>query len=174
MTRGIKSEPDPILEAMRDAAADERKAVEFFEARRWGEAPACPRCGSVGVYAMKDATTGERNKDFRWRCRTKGGCGRMFTVRTNTVLEESRLPLRMWVHAFWSACSSKKGVSALRIKRECGMNYKTALYLMHRVREAMSNGDAPRPKMTGAVEVDDAGSNAAPRTLPTPPRDAPS
>src|SRR5262245_51834239 len=103
---------DVLLSALREAAVDEAKAVAFLEARRWGNAPACPRCGSVAVYQMKDARTGQRNKDFRWRCRD---CERMYSVRTGTVFEESRLPLKHWCHAYWRSCASKKGVSALQI-----------------------------------------------------------
>lgn len=102
------------------------------------------------VYQVRDRKTGERNKDYRWRCR---GCSKFFSVRTGLVLEETRLPLRVWAHAFWRACSSKKGVSALQISRECQISYKSALFLMHRIRESMREVD-PTP-LTGVVEVDE-------------------
>ena len=54
-------------------------------------------------------------------------------------MEESRLPLTKWVHAFWRVCASKKGVSALQIKRELDVAYPTALFLLNRVRLAMSD-----------------------------------
>ena len=57
------------------------------------------------VYRMLGAD-GERNKDYRWRCR---GCKRMFTVRTGTVFEESRLPLRVWVYAFLACMRQQEG-----------------------------------------------------------------
>jgi len=159
MKRGHKAPTDPILEALRTASADEASAVAFMEARRWGDCPACPRCGSVAVYTMKDAKTGARNKDFRWRCRD---CKRMYSVRTGTVFEESRLPLRVWAFAFWSACSSKKGVSALQISRECEISYKSALFVMHRIRRAMTT-DGPRDKFTGTVEADETYIGGKPR-----------
>lgn len=105
MKKNPKSE---ILEALRIATNSEADAVKFIEQQRWGGEPACPRCGDLDVYQMKDAKTGERNKDYRLRCR---GCKSMFSVRTGTTFEESRLPLRVWVYAFWKACSSKKGIS---------------------------------------------------------------
>jgi transposase-like protein len=144
-----KSPTSPILAAIREASREESKAVDFFEAQRWEGHPWCPICGSTDVYAMKDRRTGERNKDYRWRCRD---CGKMYSVRTGTVLEETRLPLRVWVHAFWRACASKKGVSALQISRECEISYKSALFLMHRIREAMKDDGEP---LTGVVEVDE-------------------
>ena len=66
---------------------------------------------------MRDRQGG-RSKRFLWKCR---GCKRQFTVRTGTIFEDSRIPLRIWCHAYWRACSSKKGVSALQIKRETGL-----------------------------------------------------
>lgn len=145
----MKREASPTLKGLRVAANDDRAAVELLEARRWGAAPACPRCGDLSVYQMRDAQSGERNRDYRWRCR---GCRRMFTVRTGTVMEESRLPLRVWCYAFWRACSSKKGVSALQISRKCEISYKTALYLMHRIRAGVA--ELAAPKLSG-IEADE-------------------
>lgn len=133
--------------------------MAFLEECRWGASPACPRCGSLDVYTMRDETTGARNKDSRWRCRD---CKRMYTVRTGTVFEETRLPLRHWCFALWSASASKKGVSALQISRECEISYKSALFLMHRIRAGMAHV-ADRPKLTGTVEVDETYVGGKPR-----------
>jgi transposase-like protein len=133
------------------ACCDELAAVEFLEAQRWSDTPACVRCGSVNVYQMKDAKTGERNKRFLWRCKD---CKEQYTVRIGTVYEESRIPLRHWCYAFWRACTSKKGVSALEIKRQCQISYKSALFLMNRIRFAMAP-DVNAPKLTGVVECDE-------------------
>ncbi len=147
----------PILKALRRAASSEPAAYELLESQRWGDQPCCPRCNSVDVYAMK-SRNGQRHKHFRWRCRD---CARMFSVRTGTVLEESRLPLHIWIHAFWRACASKKGVSALQISRECGVTHKSALYLMHRIRLAMEEDDGPL--LGGTVEVDETYIGGKPR-----------
>lgn len=142
------------------ACSDETAAVEFLEKQRWDETPACPLCGSVDVYKMADAKTGQRNKRFLWRCRD---CKRQFTVRIGTVYEESRIPLRHWCFAFWSACSSKKGVSAMQIQRETGLSYKSSLFLMHRIQHAMADDYTQPPKMTGTVEVDETYVGGKPR-----------
>jgi len=132
------------------ACVDETRAVEFFERKRWGDTPCCVHCGSVKVYQMKDAKTGERNKRFLWRCHD---CKQQYTCRVGTVLEDSRIPVRYWCYAFWAACSSKKGVSALQIKRQTGLSYKSALFLLHRVRLAMTdNSGGP---LTGVIEADE-------------------
>lgn len=134
------------------ACCDELAAVEFLEKRLWKGTPVCAHCHSADVYAMKDAKTGERNKRFLWRC---NDCKQQFTVRLGTVFEESRIPLRHWCYAFWRASTSKKGVSALEIKRHCQISYKSALFLMHRIRFAMEQNPTDGGKMTGTVEVDE-------------------
>jgi hypothetical protein len=84
----------PIRDLPR-ACADERAAVEFMERQRWGDTPCCPRCGSTNVYAMKDSKTGDRQANFRWRCKDCQGTNTQFTVRTGTVFEDSRIPLKV-------------------------------------------------------------------------------
>src|SRR2546430_1113564 len=101
---------------------------------------------------------GERNARFLWDCR---GCRRQFTVRIGTVLEDSRVPLRHWAYAFWAACASKKGVSALQIKRQTGLSYKSALHLMHRIRWAMA--ESPTGPLGGIVEADETYVGGKPR-----------
>jgi len=145
----------PILAALKAAAMNEATAVAFLEEQRWGSAPACPRCGSTAVYQMQ-GEEGGRNKDFRWRCRDCAkvkGAKPMFTVRTNTIFEETRLPLRVWVFAFWRACASKKGISALQLSREMEITHKSALFVLRRIRHGM--GDVEQPKMTGTIEADE-------------------
>ena len=141
----------PTVENIPAACADELTAVEFFENQRWGNTPCCVKCGSVDVYKMADAKAGERNRRFLWRCRD---CKEQYTVRIGTVYEESRIELRHWAYAFWRACTSKKGVSALEIKRHCQISYKSALFLMNRIRFAMAP-DQDSPKLTGTVECDE-------------------
>jgi len=141
------------------ACSNELAAVEFFEEQRWGNLPTCAHCGSTDVYKMTDAATGERNMRFLWRCR---GCGKQYTVRIGTVYEETRLDLRHWCYAFWRAATSKKGVAALEIKRQCQISYKSALFLMNRIRFAMAP-DADAPKLTGIIEADETYVGGKPR-----------
>ena len=156
-----KNPKSPILEALREATRSEEKAVAFFETHRWGDSPACPRCGGTDVYKMTVRNNPElREKNYRWRCRD---CKQMHSVRTGLILEETRLPLRTWAYAFWKACASKKGVSALQISRECEISYKSALFLMHRIRFAMAEDHGSAPKLSGIVEVDEAWIGGVPR-----------
>lgn len=152
---------DTIIREIPAACAHEQTAVEFFEKQRWGDSPACPCCGSVDVYQMQDSKTGERQKNNRWRCKD---CKKQYTVRTGTVFEDSRIELRHWAFAFWRASTSKKGVSALEIHRQTGISYKSCLFMLNRIRYAMSDS-APETigPNGGIVEVDETYVGGKPR-----------
>jgi transposase-like protein len=157
---------DPVIQAIPLACADEKAAVEFMEAQRWGASPCCPRCASVNVYQMKDSKTGERQANFRWLCHDcksmKSVC--QFTARTGTVFEDSKIELRHWCFAFWRASTSKKGVSALEIHRQTGLSYKSCLFMLHRIRFAMGDSaPAPLGSNGGDVEVDETYIGGKPR-----------
>lgn len=159
------------VEAIPLACSDELAAVELFEELRWGKTPACVHCGSLNVYKMVDAVRGQRNKRYLWRCHD---CKKQYTVRIGTVYEESRIELRHWAYAFWRASTSKKGVAALEIKRHCQISYKSALFLMNRIRFAMAPDQATAPKLTGIVECDETRIGGKPRHcsyyVPRPPK----
>ncbi len=159
--QSVAQDKSDVVAALPAACSDETKAVEFMEQTRWNGEAVCPRCGVIGEsYQMRDRATGERNRRFLWLCRA---CGRQFTVRVGTVFEDSRIPLRHWCYAFWAACSSKKGVSALQIKRQTGLSYKSALFMMHRIRYAMADLPGEARPLVGSVEADETYVGGKPR-----------
>lgn len=146
-----------VIQQLPAACADERAAVEFLEKMRWDGEPYCPHCGCLNARQVTDGNGG-RNARFLWRC---GECKKQFTVRVGTVFEDSRIPLRHWCYAFWAACASKKGVSALQICRQTKVSYKSALFMMHRIRFAMA--ETPQRPLSGDVEVDETYVGGKPR-----------
>lgn len=149
---------DDTIQAIPLACADEKAAVEFMESKRWGNEPNCPHCGSLSVYTMKNNKTCERQVNFRWRC---NGCKSQYTVRIGTVFEDSRIPMRHWCYGFYRAATSKKGVSALEIHRQTGLSYKSALFMLQRIRFAMA--DSVTGPLSGPVEVDETYVGGKPR-----------
>ena len=105
---------------------NEDAARKFFEARRWGDEPVCGHCGSVDVVECKD------HKPMPYRCRD---CRKHFSVRTGTVLAESRLPLQKWLLAIFMLTSARKGIPSTQMARELGVTQKTAWFLAQRIRE---------------------------------------
>jgi hypothetical protein len=106
------------------------------------------------------AKDGTRNARFLWRCY---GCKKQYTVRVGTIMEDSPIAMRHWNLAFFRAAASKKGVSALQIQGETGLTYKSALFLMHRIRWAMAPANENEPKLTGTVEFDETYVGGKPR-----------
>lgn len=155
----VANKLSPLEASIPLACSDEAAAVAFLEAQRWGDAPNCPRCGDTDVSMMK-AKDGSRNARFLWRCR---GCKSQYTVKIGTIMEDSPIPFRFWCLAFFRAASGKKGVSALAIQRETGLTYKSALFLMHRVRWAMAPANENEPKLSGIVEFDETYIGGKPR-----------
>jgi transposase-like protein len=122
---------------------DEAAAYAELEATLWPHGPVCPRCGGMDrITSVKGGRMGLR------RC---GPCNRQFTVTVGTVFESSHVPLNKWLQAVYLMCSSKKGISSHQLMRTLDVQYKTAWFMTHRIREAMKAGQLP--PMGGAGEI---------------------
>jgi len=124
-------------------------AREWLEKTRWPGGPVCSHCGTVGhAYAIK--------KPGWYRCAEKA-CRKDFTITTGTVMERSHIPLNKWLMAFYLMSSSKKGVSAHQVHRTLDLDYKSAWFMCHRIREAMRAGGFANPMGGGGgiVEADE-------------------
>jgi hypothetical protein len=68
-------------------------------------------------------------------------------------MERSHVPLHKWLLATHLMAASKKGMSAKQIERMLGVTYKTAWFLMHRIREAMDEANNPHDPLGGPGKV---------------------
>lgn len=119
----------------------------------WAGEPVCPHCGSLDRLTKVKANPAKRIRVGLWRC---GGCKKQFRATVGTVFEHIRLPLHKALQAVYLMTSSKKGVSAHQIHRTLEITYKSAWFLLHRIREAMRSGShAPMGGDNGIVEVDE-------------------
>jgi transposase-like protein len=108
------------------------KAREWLENLRWPDGPICSHCGTIN-HAYKTKKAGW------YRCAEKE-CRKDFTVTTGTVMERSHIPLNKWLMAFFLLNASKKGMSAHQLSRSLDLDYKSAWFMCHRIREAMRAG----------------------------------
>jgi transposase-like protein len=125
-------------------------AREWLEGQRWPDGPICSHCGTIN-HAYKTKRAGY------YRCAEKD-CRKDFTVTTGTLMERSHIALNKWLMAFYLMASSKKGISSHQLHRALAVDYKTAWFLTHRIREAMRDGGLGPlggPDGSGIVEVDE-------------------
>ncbi|MFM7403915.1 MAG: IS1595 family transposase, partial [Erythrobacter sp.] len=124
---------------------NEEAARQYFERNRWGGEVHCPHCGSLSVAETKD------HKPMPYRCRD---CRKHFSVRTGTVLAESRLPLHKWLMAIYMMTTARKGIPSTQMARELGITQKSAWFLAQRIRETWLS-KAGDDDMGAQVQVDE-------------------
>ena len=125
---------------------DAHAATLYLEGLRWADGVVCPHCGERErePYLLK----GKRRV---WKCKA---CRKQFTVTVGTIFERSHIPLNKWLLAFNLLCSSKKGMSAHQLHRMLGVTYKSAWFMAHRIRYAMTQSPFAK-RLDGVVEVDE-------------------
>jgi transposase-like protein len=128
---------------------NEDRARKHLEKLRWPNGPFCPHCGeSKKIKKLK----GESHRPGLHQC---NACRQHFTVTVGTLFERSHIPLHKWLLAFHLMSASKKGISSHQLHRMLGITYKSAWFMTHRIRAAMTNSS---PGMLGGnepVEVDE-------------------
>ena len=126
-------------------------ARAHLEKLRWPNGPTCPHCGAV------DGVTRLQGKSHRAGLHQCNQCREHFTVTVGTVMERSHIPLSKWVLGFHLMAASKKGMSSKQLSRMLDLTYKTAWFMSHRIREAMTPADpAPIGGEGKVVEADEA------------------
>ncbi|MGO9097739.1 MAG: IS1595 family transposase [Bryobacteraceae bacterium] len=140
---------------------------DFLESLRWPEGVVCVKCGgkrvskyvkAAGVRTRMNAKTGKAEEKpvparILYVCLD---CHEQFSVTEGTIFNDSHLPLDKWFMAAALMVNAKKGMSALQLKRDLNVAYKTSWYLSHRIRKAMGLiEEADDKQLTGTVEVDE-------------------
>lgn len=98
-------------------------------------------------------TKGTPHRKGLFHCRD---CRGQFTVLTGSVMERSHIPLNKWVLAIRLMTASKKGMSAHQMHRMLAVTYKTAWFMCHRIRAAMTETNpAPLGGEGQIVEADE-------------------
>ena len=123
---------------------DDDAAERWFVAQRWPDGViVCHRCGSESVLV------GAKHKTMPYRCRD---CRKRFSVRTGTVMEDSKLGFQVWAIAIYMLTTSLKGVSSMKLYRELAITQKSAWFLAHRLRHTWADDGSP---FAGPVEADE-------------------
>jgi transposase-like protein len=123
---------------------DDQQCRNYLEKLRWHNGIRCPKCGGEKISSIL--------KRDQYNC-DSDSCRYQFSVTAGTVFHDTHLALTKWFLAVFLLCQSRKGMSANQLKRMLRINYRTAWYLCHRIRHAMT--EANPEKLDGTVEIDE-------------------
>jgi transposase-like protein len=129
---------------------NEKSTYDHLEKIRWSKKVVCSHCQSDKV--------SKRYDDFRYHCTN---CRMRFTVLTNTYLHNTRMPLQKWFLAFAVISDAKKGISALQLQRNLGVQYRTAFNMYHSIRDMMA--EEKIELLDNVVEMDETYIGGKPR-----------
>jgi transposase-like protein len=125
--------------------SDEQTCIDAVAALRWPNGVECVACGHKEFYWLKTQK--------RWKCKD---CYKQFSVKLDTIFEDSPLGLDKWLIALWMLVNCKNGVSSYEVSRDLGISQKSAWFLLHRLRLALRSGSVSNLGGDGnAVECDE-------------------
>lgn len=152
-TKG-NEDKDLTLIQLFDRFATDESARAHLESIVWKNGVVCPHC-QCNDQSKFSAIAPNPSRRVRAGLRWCSGCKKQFTVTIGTIFEDSHIPLRKWLIAWYLLCSSKKGISSLQLQRilEIG-SYRSALFMAHRIRHALRQMDYP-DKLEGVIEADE-------------------
>ncbi len=107
----------------------ERECQEYLASLRWRSGYVCPKCGCHHGYLLSNGL---------YQC---AQCRHQTSVTAGTVLHRTHMPLTQWFLAFYLVSQDKRGISAVQLAAQLGTTYKTAWYMLKRIRAAMGQRD---------------------------------
>ena len=134
--------------------ATEEQCLAYIETMKWPDGIVrCPTCGDKNVKKVERKAESKNRRPWFYLC-VNADCHQQFSPTSGTLFADTHLPLIVWFHAIGLILNAKKGISAKQLQRDLGIGgYKTAWYLLHRIRESMAEVN-PQP-LGGTVEVDE-------------------
>ncbi len=146
--------PKTLLAAI-EYFSDEQVCIDFVALMKWADGkPTCPNCGDQEPHYLKTQK--------RWKCH----CSRQFSVKVNTIFEDSPIPLQKWLPAMWLLANCKNGINSYEIHRALGVTQKSAWFMLQRIRLAFQNGNLTKMGGKGqVVETDETFIGPDPRKM---------
>ena len=103
--------------------SSEQKCIEYLESIRWKGHIISPFDSTSKVYKC---STGN------YRCQNTN---KMFNVKTQTIFENTKIPLQKWFMALWLISSHKKGISSMQLSKDINVTQKTGWFMLQRIRK---------------------------------------
>ncbi len=136
----INQDFNSILELVQ-AFPDQQSCMDHLEQLRWNGNVVSPFDATSKVYDCKG------NK---YKCKNTG---KYFNVKTNTIFDNTKLPLQKWFLAIWLVTSHKKGISSIQLGRDLNITQKSAWFMLSRIRQCFGMDN---DQMEGEIEADEA------------------
>lgn len=129
-----------ILELIK-AFPDEQTCIDHLEELRWNGNVVSPFDVTSKVYDCKGN---------RYKCKNTG---KYFNVKTDTIFDNTKMPLQKWFLAIWLVTGHKKGISSLQLGRDLDITQKSAWFMLGRIRQCFGiENDA---QLENEVEADE-------------------
>src|SRR5271155_3715581 len=128
--------------------SDEQVCIDAVAAMRWPDGVLCGLCGADQPYYL--------GTQKRWKCRK---CRKQFSVKVNSIFEDSPISLTKWLPALWLLVNCKNGISSYEVAKDLGITQKSAWFMLQRLRLALRARDFSVKMGSddgGEVEVDEA------------------
>jgi transposase-like protein len=138
---GRPSFPRTLREFRRQFSSD-AACLEYLAQSRWPDGFVCPNCGGKKHWVIKEP--------FGYECQ---GCGRRTSPTAGTAMHRSHVGIQEWFWAAYLVATHTPGFSAKQLERQIGCAYRTAWFMLHRLRRAMVN-DA-HSRLEGNIETDE-------------------
>jgi len=144
--------------------SDPENCRKFMVFMRWPDGVvSCPYCGATKLTWLAKAKVYQCYGDHKKK---------KFSLKTGTVFEDSPLGLDKWLPAMWLLTNCKNGISSYELHRDLGVTQKTAWFMLHRIRLAMSTGSLDKFGGEGPFEVDETFIGPDPRKMHAARREA--
>jgi transposase-like protein len=123
----------------------EEQAFWKFCEFRWemGDRQACPDCGEINKHYFK-------RQRMQFTCR---GCYRQFSPTSGTILHKRKLKYHLILDLILTFVTAQKGIAALHVANNLGVNPKTVSVLFGKFREMFIH-QADVSFMSGNIEID--------------------
>lgn len=131
----------PCWPTFRREIPDEETARRWFEKRRWGNNPQCPRCMAEAVCRVRRRLSTNAPKERRTHMCS--ACGFRFSLLYGTILADTKTSLRNWVcliKLYELLATRTIPLDAPRIEKYLDCQRSTASRMLEKMQKADVNG----------------------------------
>jgi transposase-like protein len=108
----------------------EESCINYYIGKKYPQGVKCSHCGSLKIYQRSNPRVFDCND-----------CGNTFSPLKGTIFEKSTTDMRKWFYAIYLFLSNKNGISALQLKSEINVTYKTAWRMLQQIRMDIDTND---------------------------------